>query len=168
MKDVSFYRKFDPENVDHYNKFPNQTVAVYEDDEMFFGTEDQQPELYEPQNREDVEFDKFVGFEESIKKFKETLQSFENTDNPFFDSIVFGLMFKITEGNVLQNNKVNDVLIKDFYEGLLEIKDDIQLDETLFGFFNRCFLKNKVLAKHNFCLKFFERRDKVQHLIKKS
>ena len=47
MEDVSFYRKLDPENIDHYNKFPNQTfdprVVVYEDDEMFFGTEDTQP-----------------------------------------------------------------------------------------------------------------------------
>ena len=70
MEDVSFYRKFDPENIDHYNTFTNQTrdpkvavkfdpenidhcdtseftnqtrdprVAIYEDDEMVFGTED--------------------------------------------------------------------------------------------------------------------------------
>ena len=76
-------------------------------------------------------------------------------------------MFRISEGKVLEKNKVNDVLGKDFYEELLEIKDDIQLDKTLFGFFNRCFLANKVLAKHNFFLKFFERRDKFRFLIKK-
>ena len=39
MEDVRFYSTFDPENIDHYNKFPNQTRnpidAVYEDDEMF-------------------------------------------------------------------------------------------------------------------------------------
>ena len=65
MEDVSFYRKLDPENIDHYNKFPNQTldprVVVYEDDEMFFGTEDTQPELYDLQDRETVESDKFEG-----------------------------------------------------------------------------------------------------------
>lgn len=65
MEDVSFYRKLDPENIDHYNKFPNQTLdprdAVYEDNEMFFGTEDTQPELYDPQDRETVESDKFEG-----------------------------------------------------------------------------------------------------------
>ena len=41
---VSLYRKLDPENINDYYKFPNQTrdprVAVYEDDEMLFGTED--------------------------------------------------------------------------------------------------------------------------------
>ena len=65
MEDVSFYRKLDPENIDHYNKFQNQTldprVVVYEDDEMFFGTEDTQPELYDLQDRETVESDKFEG-----------------------------------------------------------------------------------------------------------
>ena len=76
-------------------------------------------------------------------------------------------MFKITEGKVLKKNKASDVLGKDFYEGLVEIKDDIQLDKTLFGFFNRCFLVNKVLEKHNFFWKFFERRDKFRLLIKK-
>ena len=25
MEGVSFFRKLDPENIDHYNKFPNQT-----------------------------------------------------------------------------------------------------------------------------------------------
>ena len=174
MEGVSFYRQFDPENIDHYDtdKFTKKTrdprVVVYKDNEMFFGTEDMQPELFAPENREDVEFDKFDGFEESVKKFKDTLQNFENTNNPFFDSIVYGVMFRITEGKVaLEKNIANNILRKDFYEGLVEIKDGIQLDKTLFGFFNRCFLVNKVLAKHNFFLKFFERRDKFRFLIKK-
>ena len=127
---------------------------------MFFGTEDTQPELYAPENRENVEFDKSDGFGKSVKKFKNTLQSFENIDNSFFDSIVYGVMFRITEGKAaLEKNKANDVLGKDFYEDLVEIKGDIQLDKTLFGFFNRCFLVNKVLSKHNLFLIFFERRD---------
>ena len=75
MEDVIFYKKLDPENIDHYNKFPNQTrdprVAVYKDDEIFFGTEDTQPE-----------FDTFNGFEKSVKKFKDTLK-FENIGNLF-------------------------------------------------------------------------------------
>ena len=48
MWNLSFYRDLDPEKVDQYNKFPNQTrdprVAVYEDDEMLFGTNDTQPD----------------------------------------------------------------------------------------------------------------------------
>ena len=89
MEDLSFYRTFDHENIDQYNKFPNQTRdpkdAVYEDDGMFFGTEDTQPELFVPENSEHIEFDKFEGFGKSVKRFKDTLQGFKNSDNPFFD-----------------------------------------------------------------------------------
>ena len=59
-------------------------------------------------------------------------------------------MFKISEGKPLEKNKADDVLGKDFYEELVEIKDDIQFGRTLFGYFNRCFSVNKVLAKHIF------------------
>ena len=47
-----------------------RTQLVYEDDGMFFGTEDTQPELFAPENREHVEFDKFEGFEKSVKKLR--------------------------------------------------------------------------------------------------
>ena len=76
-------------------------------------------------------------------------------------------MFTISEEKILEKNKAINVLGKDFHEKLLEVKEDIQLDKTLFGFFDRCFLMNKVLAKHNFLLKFYERRDKFRFLIKK-
>ena len=77
---VSLYRKLDPENINDYYKFPNQTrdarVAVYEDDEMLFGTEDTQPELYAPRSRENVKFDKFNSYEKIVKIFMNTLQKF--------------------------------------------------------------------------------------------
>lgn len=59
-EDVSFYRQFNPENLDHYHKFPNQVrdprQASYRDNELYFGDEDTQPR---PDNRNYVEFDKF-------------------------------------------------------------------------------------------------------------
>ena len=73
-----------------------------------------QPELFAPENREDVEFDKFEGFEKSVKKFKDTLQNFKNSNNPFLDSILYGVMFKISEGKILEKDKANVVLGKDF------------------------------------------------------
>ena len=68
-------------------------------------------------------------------------------------------MYKMTEGQILDKNKARDVLGNDFYSGLFDIKDDIR---TLFGYFDRCFLVNQVLAKYNFFFKFFERRDKFK------
>lgn len=52
---------------------------------------------------------------------------------------------------------------------MLEIKDDIKLDRTIFGDFDRCFQANanEVLARHNFFLKFIERQNMFRFLIQK-
>ena len=76
QEDVSFYRQVDPNNIENYPIFHGQTrnaiEAIYEDDEPFYGHEDQQPELYAPEDRKHVSFDKFKGFEKSMEKFKKT------------------------------------------------------------------------------------------------
>ena len=54
-----------------------------------------------------------------------------------------------------------------FYNDLPKIKDDIKLDRTVFGYFDRCSQANEILSKHNFLLKFFERRDMFRFLIQK-
>ena len=69
--------------------------------------------------------------------------------------IVF-FMVLVTEGKILDKDKMKDILGNDFHNNLIEIKNDTQLDRTIFGHFDRSFLVNKVLAKYNFFLKFFE------------
>ena len=59
-----------------------------------------------------------------------------------------------SEGKIIDKNKIEEVLRDDFYNDLLEIKDEIKLDRTIFGYLNRCFQVNEVLAKYNFFLKF--------------
>ena len=60
--DVTFNRQLGPENIEDYYKVPNQTrnpkEAAYENDSQYFGDEDAQPKLYDPENREFVGFDK--------------------------------------------------------------------------------------------------------------
>ena len=53
------------------------------------------------------------------------------------------------------------------YFDLLEIEPQTLLDWTLFGFFDRCYRLNRVLANHGYFLKFFERRNMYRFLIKK-
>ena len=65
-------------------------------------------------------------------------------------------MFYKSEGEIIDKNKTEEVLGDNFYNDLLEIKDEIKLDRTIFGYFNRCFQVNEVLATYNFFLKFFE------------
>ena len=84
---VSFYRERDPQNLDDYPKFHDQTrnpiEAVYSDTESYFG-EDDQAELFAPGNRETADFDKFQGFEKSAESFLKSLLSFENVENHLF------------------------------------------------------------------------------------
>ena len=60
-----------------------------------------------------------------------------------------------------------EVLGENLFNDLKEIQEEEKLDRTLFGIFDRCFKLNKVLAKHNYFLKFFERRDVYRFLLKK-
>ena len=95
-EDISFYRQLDPENINNYPKFNSTTRnpvgAIYEDDVPFYGHEDQQPELYFPEDRESISFDKFEGFEKHIVKFKKTLKNFEGSENQLFDAVIYGIM----------------------------------------------------------------------------
>ena len=103
---------------------------------------------------------------QNLEDLSKTLK--EGTDNPFFDATIFGLVTYLTEGEKENDwGKIQETIGNDFYNDLLEIKDDIKLDRSIFGFFDRCFLANQVLAKHNFFLKFFERRDDFRFQIKK-
>ena len=164
---LSFHRQLDPK---FSNKGRNLKEGIYEDDQPFFEKEDTQPELYEPQNRDLVNFNKFSGLEKSVKKFDETFKNFEdsNSENPFFDAVIYGIMFYKSEEKIIDNNnKIKEILGDDFYNDLLKIKDNIKLDRTIFGYFNRCFQVTEVLANCKFSLKFFERRDMYRFVIQK-
>ena len=56
------------------------------------------------------------------------------------------------EGKVIDWNKIQETIGKKSYNALLEIKDDFKVDRSIFGYFDKCFLANNVLAKHNFLL----------------
>ena len=76
---ISFHRERDPQNLNDYPKFNNQTrkpiEAVYSDIESYFG-EDAQPELFAPEDRQSVESDKFQGFEKHAENLKKILINF--------------------------------------------------------------------------------------------
>ena len=59
-------------------------------------------------------------------------------------------MFYKLEGKIIDRDKIKEVLGYNFYNHLLEIKDNIKLDMTIFGYFDKCFQANEVLARYNF------------------
>ena len=114
QEDVSFYRQLDPNDIENYPKFYGQTrnpiEAIYEDDQPFYGHEDQQSELYAPEDRKDVSFDKFKGFERSIKTFKKTLKSSKNSKNQLFDAVIYGIMYYRCGSEQIVQEKIIEVL----------------------------------------------------------
>ena len=142
--DFSFYRRF-------ANQTKDPRVAIYEesDGETFLDTRDFQPELYAVEDRERVVFDEFSGYEKSVVKFKKSLSSFShsNNENSFLDAVIYGLMFKLTEGKIMSRDKVESVLGVDIYKDFCEAKNQLQFDTSLYGFFYKCALANELLTK---------------------
>ena len=95
------------------------------------------------------------------------MRNFTDIDNSFFGAILYGIMFYKSEGKILERGKAVEVLEVDFYNELLEIKDEAQLGRTIFRYFDTCFKVNNVPSNYNFFLKFFERRDVFSFLIQK-
>ena len=93
---ISFYRERNPLDVNDYPRFNGQVrnplEAIYSDDESYFG-DDEQPELFAPENRNEVTFDRFERFEKSFETFKRTLNNFTDRENYLFNSVIHGLMF---------------------------------------------------------------------------
>ena len=83
--DLSIYRQVD--NEEEHFKFPNQTknpiTTLNKEREQFFGKNENQPELFEPENTERVGFDLFDGDENTSEIFKKSLQNFKNSDKTF-------------------------------------------------------------------------------------
>ena len=170
---VSFYRERDPQNFNDNPKFHGQTrnpiEAIFSDTESYFG-EDDQPELFTPEDREAVDFDKFKGFEKSVENFLKSLLKFEGVNNHIFFPVIYDLIFYRQENDGLQTKldkkDVQKVLGDELYFDFKEIESETILDKTLFGFFERWYKINKVISKHGFLLKFFERCNMYRFLIK--
>ena len=59
----------------------------------------------------------------------------------------------------IDKEKARKGLGDQFFGELKNIEDEIKLDRTIFGYYDRCFLANEVLSEHGFFLKIFERRE---------
>ena len=100
-EDRSFYR--DINNREHYPRFINQTrdpvEAVNEPAEEFYGN-DNMPEMYDPEKREDIDFDLFDTDHDRAISFKNSLVCFSDVENHFFFfyAIIYGIMYDKLKG----------------------------------------------------------------------
>ena len=58
------------------------------------------------------------------------------------------------------------ILGKKLYFELQKIKPSVMLDYTVFGYFDRCRIMNRVLAEFGIFLKFYERRNKFRYQLR--
>ena len=90
MKDFIDHSEQTGENVSFYRQFVNQVrnpeESIFDEsvNEEFLDRRGQQPELFSIEDRENVVYDDFVGYEKLIAKFKKSLSFFNGFDKSFF------------------------------------------------------------------------------------
>ena len=165
---AGFYRGVD--NRENYFYFSNQTKnpiqLINREHSDNFG-DDNQPEPFDPQNREQVEFDEFDQDKIKSRIFKESLLNFLDVENNFFYAVIYGLSHIKLHGIDVKLENSKETLGESLFFSLKKIETLTKLDRSHFAFFERCQKINKVLAEHGYFLRFYERQNKFRYQIKK-
>ena len=126
------------------------------------------PELFDPENREEVEFDFSEKNQTKSSKFKNSLLQFEKVDNPFFYLIIYGLLYNKLNGKNIKLENTEKFLVINLFTDLKKIEKKTMLDHSIFGYFYQCHLINEILSEHGFFLRFYERRNKFRYHLRQN
>ena len=143
-QDESFYGKVDNQPLTFLNQTKNLKNVIEEIHQEYFG-EDDFPEMFDPENREEVKFDISEKNESWSTKSKESLLQFENVDNPFFYSIIYGALYHRLNGNNIKLEDTEKFLGDDLFVNLKKIEKRTMLDHSIFGYLDQCQLINETL-----------------------
>ena len=119
------------------------------------------------------EFDEFFGFEKCIRKVDEEFKIFERESKDSFyfsllNAIYYHLLEKKEDFDFSQDEeRLREVLGRNFSENLKLKKYSLQLDLSLSTFETQCHLFNDLLMEKNLLLRVYEFRKKFCYLIKK-
>ena len=95
-----------------------------------------QPEMVIIDNRDEVEFDEFKEASKCSELSKKSPLLFhDNIKDSFFNSVLYGLLFKLTENNRVSKDNIESALGKEFFDKLKEPKELLQLVDSLECFF---------------------------------
>ena len=148
-QDVSFYRRVDNQPLKFLNQKINFNEIIQDSHQEYFG-EDDLPELFDPENREEIVFDFSEKNQSKSSKFKDSLLQFENVDNLFFYSIIYGLLYNKLNGKNIKLENTEKILGKNLFTDLKKIEKKTMLDHSIFGYFDQCQLINEILSEHGF------------------
>ena len=146
------------------NQTKNPVEVVKELEAEYFG--DDLPELFDPENGEEVNFDSFGGDYNRATNFKKSLLCFPKVENHFFYAVIYGLMHDKLNGQDVKLENAKETLGENFFIKLMQIEPPVMLDHSLFGYFERCHLINNILSEDNYFLRFYERRNKFRYQLR--
>ena len=99
--------------------------------------------------------------------FKKSLLQFENVDNPFYCSVIYGLLYnKLNERFDIKLSDT-EVLGINLFTDLKKIEKKTMLNHSIFGYFDQCRLINETLSEYGFFLRFYE-RNKFRYQLKQN
>ena len=144
----SFYRFF--------NQARDPAKAVIDHDRSHLDTRDLQPEMFLIDDRDDVEFDEFGETRKCSELFKKSLLSFDDDiKDSFFNSVLYEILFKLTENNRVSKKNIESPLGKEFFDEISKSKELLRLDDSFERFFKKCILVNDFLEKRNLFLRVY-------------
>ena len=79
--------------------------------------------------------------------FKSLLLLDDNINDSFFNSVLYGLLFKLTKNNRVSKDNKEGALGKEFFGKLSESKKFLQLDDSCEGFFFKYVSLSMVVQK---------------------
>ena len=124
------------------------------------------PELFDPENREDVTFNSFESHRDEADLFLKSLLCFSEVENHFFYAVIYGLLFDKLDGVYVKLENAKEILGDIVFNKLMQIEPAVMLDHSIFGYFERCSLINEILSEHNHFLRFYERRNKFRYQLR--
>ena len=149
QQDQSFYREVDNQPLKFVNQTRNFNEVIQESHQEYFG-EDDLPELFDPENREEVEFDYSERNQSESSTFKNSLLHFENVDNPFFYLVIYGLLYNKLNGENIKLEDTEKFLGTHLFTDLNEIEKKTMLNHSIFVYHDLCQFINQILSTHGF------------------
>ena len=142
------------------NQTRNFNKVLQKEDYEYYGVDDL-PELFDPENRDEVNSIYLKKNESKATNFKKSLLQFKNVDNPFYFSVIYGLLYN--KLNERFNIKLSDteVLGINLFTDLKKNKKKTMLNHSIFVYFDQCRLINET-SEYRFFFRFYERRNKFR------
>ena len=150
------------------NQTRNFNEVLQNEDYEYYGVDDL-PELFDPENKKEVEFDISEKNESKATNFKKSLLQFKNVDNPFYCSVIYGILYnKLNERFNIKLSDTEKFLGINLFTDLKKTEKNTMLNHSIFGYFDQCQLINETLSEYGPFFRFYERRNKFQCQLKQN